>query len=70
MAKGEIEIKVKANPCDRESVILFDLLEEIKMLKEWRFENCKHKSGFCRDKRSCDSCQYAKCKTGDLYDKT
>ena len=63
-----IELQVTSRACDKESVILFELLEEIQRLKEWRFENCKHRTGWCRDKHSCESCHFAK--TGDLNDKT
>ena len=66
--KLQLEVQAEIKPHDRETVILFELLDEISRLKDWRFENCKHKSGWCRDKRSCDSCQYAK--TGDFNDKT
>lgn len=58
MAKGEIEVEVKVKPSDRDAVILFDLLYEIKRLKEWRFEHCMHKTGWCHDKRECDRCKF------------
>lgn len=59
---NELNMRNEERVCDKERVTLFELLEEIQRLKEWRFENCKHRTGWCRDKHSCESCHFAKTK--------
>ena len=59
---NELNMQNEKRACDKERVTLFELLEEIQRLKEWRFENCKHRTGWCRDKHSCESCHFAKTK--------
>lgn len=68
MAKLVDKLEVHIVAGNREAEILFDLLDEIRRLKEWRFEHCKHKTGWCQNKENCESCLYAR--TGGVNDKT
>ena len=61
-AQARKNMQNEKRACDKERVTLFELLEEIQRLKEWRFEHCKHRTGWCRDKHSCESCHFAKTK--------
>lgn len=39
---------------------IVELLRENRRLKEWRFEHCKHRTGWCVDKSDCEHCEFAK----------
>lgn len=54
----KVNVVVEADTKDEKAVILFDLLKEIKYLREWRFEHCKHKTGWCRNKEMCERCEF------------
>lgn len=43
-----------------EKEIIVDLMREIRRLKEWRFEHCKHKTGWCAGKEDCERCQFTR----------
>lgn len=58
--KNEYGVYIEQETKPDENEIIVDLLKEIRRLKEWRFEHCKHKSGWCADKEQCERCDFTK----------
>ena len=51
---------VEQNTATEDEKIIAELTRELRRLKQWRFEHCKHKTGWCYDEKGCESCQFAK----------
>lgn len=54
------QIELKKRSYEELQSLCIELVSDNYKLKKWRFDNCRHKTGWCSNIKKCDHCHFAK----------